>query len=573
MTLSTARLQIPYPSPGDAFKPASIDLPALAARLDAITARQPGDAIVSLPVLDVGQVGQIRAGRLMTLADFTTLLGLSAPAGLWNLGDTSDISGNARTLTNKGSVPFGVGINGAASSAAVFAGSTAQALYIADTGAGDTLRIKTGSWGCWFRTAKRGVEQALMSRQNAAVTQLHFGVAVSAANVVHVTVSLTGVAWAVNQDLGSADVADDRWHHVVVTVDGTAARLYVDGALDGVAAVAGPMFSSSAPLNIGAYGADGATAGTSPHFGRIDAAFVTPDVLTDDQVRLLYASKTAHAYAVAPTRAHLGVTRRRRGAALVIGDFPSTPLRLYNFTAAALTDAGANNVPLTVTGTGTITDVAGADGTRSGGQSFAGTHTGLASTDAGLPATTTSRSYGGWFKVPFSTASTFGLIGWGTTATADARLEVQISTGLVRAASGADLITGPYIADSQWHHLAVVEDNAAADGVKRKLYVDGRLVGGSTVLTSLTLAGANRFRIGAAPDGTIAFVGQADGGFVIGVALTSEQVWALYQKSGQSLGVSPKNEGDHVEALDATNVYTVFDTLDPQNLVDLKVAA
>ena len=56
----------------------------------------------------------------------------------------------------------------------------------------------------------------------------------------------------------------------------------------------------------------------------------------------------------------------------------------------------------------------------------------------------------------------------------------------------------------------MVEDNAAGDGVRRKLYFDGRLVGGSTVLNSITLAGANRFRIGAYADGTAPFTGQID---------------------------------------------------------------
>jgi hypothetical protein len=74
---------------------------------------------------EVGDFNQQRAGRQLTAADFTNI-GLSAPAGLWNLSDLTDVSGNARTLSNKGSVPFGVGINGVASTAAAFAGSTAR---------------------------------------------------------------------------------------------------------------------------------------------------------------------------------------------------------------------------------------------------------------------------------------------------------------------------------------------------------------------------------------------------------------------------------------------------------------
>ena len=50
-----------------------------------------------------------------------------------------------------------------------------------------------------------------------------------------------------------------------------------------------------------------------------------------------------------------------------------------------------------------------------------------------------------------------------------------------------------------------------------------------------------------------------------GTALTFEQVAALYAKGSQALAPSPKNAGDHVEAIDATNVLATFDTLDSQH--------
>jgi hypothetical protein len=114
--------------------------------------------LAAAQILDVGLLNQRRAGRQLTNADFTSL-GLSVPLGLWNLGDLTDVSGNGRVLSNKGSVTFAGGINGVATTAAQFTGSTGQALYIADAGANDPFRIRTGSWGCWFRTAKRGVSQ------------------------------------------------------------------------------------------------------------------------------------------------------------------------------------------------------------------------------------------------------------------------------------------------------------------------------------------------------------------------------------------------------------------------------
>ena len=64
--------------------------------------------LAAVPILDVGLANQIRAGRQLTAADFTNM-GLSAPVGLWNLSDLSDVSGNGRNLNNKGAIPFAAG--------------------------------------------------------------------------------------------------------------------------------------------------------------------------------------------------------------------------------------------------------------------------------------------------------------------------------------------------------------------------------------------------------------------------------------------------------------------------------
>jgi hypothetical protein len=501
------------------------------------------------------------------LADFTAL-GLSAPAGLWNLGDTTDVSGNGRALTNKGAVPFGVGVNGLSTTAAVFAGSTGQALYIADTGAADSFRIKTGSFGAWVRTAKRGTTQAIVGKIGGAV--LAYLLQITPANVGSVLVSVDGAAWANTGFVGVSDVADDRWHHIVATVDGTTVRLYVDGAPEASVGVAGPIFTGGGPFNLGAYNADGATAAAAPFYGRVDEAFVTADVLTDDQVRLLYCAKLAHTLGAVPTRARLNVIRRRRGTALVVADFPAAPVRLHNFTAGSLNDEGTGGIALTASGA--VVDVGGADGVVNGAKSFAaGVY--LASTDAGLPAGTSARTYGCWFKTTVAAVQQ-GMFGWGGGGgTACGAWLGNTSTGAIGSQSVGDLMSGPFVCDGQWHHAAVVEDNAAGDGVRRKLYLDGRLVAGSTVLNAITLGGANRFRLGVLPDNTLLFTGQVDGVFIYAGALTFEQVAALYAKGTQPLGPSPKEHGAHVEGWDNSFVYTTFDTLDSQYQVDLAVAA
>src|SRR5262245_1916541 len=367
-----------------------------------------------MPVLDVGQQGQIRAGHQLAPGDFTAM-GLSVPVAIWNLSDPTDASGNGRALTNKGAVPFGVGINGFSTSAAVFAGSTGQALFIADTGAADPFRIRTGSWGCWFRTAKRGTFQSALTKRLTASSGFAWVLSISSTNTCNVQISITGGVGATEAmtAVGVSDVADDRWHLGVGTYDGTIVRVYVDGIMEALGSLSGAIFQSTGPLNIGGFGAHGATVNGEPFYARADEAFVTADVLTDDHIRLLYCAKIAHLLAAGPTRVKLAVTRRRRGAALVVGDFPASPVRLHNFTGGALTDQGTGGIALTAnTGSGTIVSVAGADGSVGGGYSFGGPMAGLSATDAGLPAGTAARSYGCWLKAsqtPFS-----GVICWGT---------------------------------------------------------------------------------------------------------------------------------------------------------------
>jgi hypothetical protein len=413
------------------------------------------------------------------------------------------------------------------------------------------------------------VTQALITKRlSATQIALNSGVAlVGGATVVVGGVGFTGAD--INQAVGVNEVADDRWHFAVFTFDGTMVRLYVDGLQEAIAVAAGVTVASSAPLNIGAWGADAGTAAGDPCYGRVDEAFVTADVLTEDQVRNLYAAKVSHALGVQPADIRVNVHRKRKGVALVAADFTTQPLRLHNFTQPTGTaDEGSNGQVLTVNGG--VFDTAGADGTRGGSITLMGAGS-LSATDAGLPAALTSRSYGCWLKTTI-VAGAINVMAWGATpGTNDSRLVVN--SGMVNIYSGPDVISGPYVADGQWHHVVVVEDNAASDGVRRRAYLDGRGVGGSTVLTAIVLAGANSFRIGANSAGGGLFTGQIDGAFVCGYAMTAADVARLYAKGGQDLGASSKNAGDHVERVDTSSLLVVFDTLETQHTVDVGVAA
>jgi hypothetical protein len=542
---------------------------ALAVKLDTVL-KPFAPVTVSSLVGDVGQTTQARAGRQLALSDFTNL-GLSAPRGLWNLSDLTDASGNGRTLSNKNAVTFSPGVNGAVTTAAQFRGASGTpandpALYIADTGAADPFRISTGSWGCWFRTAKRGTFQIAFSKWAAAGT-LAWLLTVNASNVAEGRVSIDGSSAIIAA--GVSDVADDRWHFAVVTHDATTLRLYVDGVLETTISAGSSIYAGGAPLNIGGNAADGSAANGTPFYGRVDEAFVTADVLTEDQVRSLYAARLVHTLGAQPKTVSLSVRRQRRGAPLATTDFSTTPLRLHNFTAGSLADQGSNNTPVVYI-SGGAGAIAGADGVYQNALGFSAGQVGA--TDAGLPSALTARSYGGWIKTT-PAAVAFIMLDWGN-AVGAARIYVAATAqgNVLTSTSGADAITGPYAADGQWHFAVVTEDNTAGDGVRRKLYVDGRLVNGSTVMNPITLGGANRLRLAANNDGTSLGTGQIDGVFITGYAMTTDEVLRLYAKASQTMPSSPKNSGDHVEGFDSGSVLVVADTLDAQHYIDLTLA-
>jgi hypothetical protein len=271
-----------------------------------------------------------------------------------------------------------------------------------------------------------------------------------------------------------------------------------------------------------------------------------------------------------PRRAGIAIRRRRRGGLLVPGDFPATPNRVYNLDD--LLDDSGNAVTLTANpGTGSLTSIAGPDGSRSTGRQYAGAHTGDSASDTGLPSGTTARSIGAWIRSSQSSVGAYAL-SYGTVATVFGL--GQVSSGALVTTDGVTNITGPFIADGEWHFVALVADNSALDGVKEKLYLDGRCVGGLTSFAATTLGGAGFMRVGALPNGTSPWIGAIARAFVSPSVLTAEQNMALFLKvSTFDLGVSPKAPGPHIERLDSTNVYFVGEGVEWQDRVDLELSA
>ena len=138
---------------------------------------------------------------------------------------------------------------------------------------------------------------------------------------------------------------------------------------------------------------------------------------------------------------------------------------------------------------------------------------------------------------------------------------------------GGTPVTGPFISDGNWHFVVITQENGPSDGVKRKFYVDGRLVASSTILNSVVLGGANKFVVGSSLASASNFIGEIDTVFVTDYVLGMFDITKLYTKSLVDHLPSPKNAGDHVQAMDDDHILVAFDTLDIADKVSLKVMA
>jgi hypothetical protein len=527
------------------------------------------DVLIERAILDVGIPNQIRAGRQLALEDFTNI-GLAAPAGLWNFSNAfTDSSGNNRTLIAKGAVAYARGIEGLDNAAAQFTG--ANALFIDDTGVNDPFRLRAGSFGAWIRTAKQGVIQSIITKR-AAAGQLGYWLRISTANVADFGFSSTGSD--VIEIMGLSKICDNRWHFIVGTFDGVLQNLYVDGILEATQLQgdtgAELIFGSSGPLNVGSWGANASNPVNESNFGRTDEVFITSEILSADKIYNLYCAKIPHTLGALPSGVSLNVYPGAKGASLFPGDFPVAPLRLYNFSAGSLgnegSDAGAGLAVV-----GAPISVAGVDGTKGNAYNFGGTQRFVAP-DTGLPAGTATCSYGCWVKCSNGTSASLYILTWGT-VNGNNDNRISVVQGNITFVNAGSAITGPFISDGNWHFVVVVQENAPVDGVKRKFYVDGRLVASSTVLNAVVLGGANKFVVASSLASASNFIGQIDTVFVCDVALGLDNINALYTKSLVDHLPSPKNAGDHIQSMSDEDLLVTFDTLDIAHKVSMKVMA
>lgn len=137
---------------------------------------------------------------------------------------------------------------------------------------------------------------------------------------------------------------------------------------------------------------------------------------------------------------------------------------------------------------------------------------------------TNARTIEAWIKTNFSPTQEV-ISSWGAMSPNGSRFTFNLIGGKIRIEIGGQGYTAPtVIADTTWHHVAVVYDPSAI--MKYQLYVDGTLDGQANLTVNINTASTGDMRIGTRTDGVNFFTGWIDEHRVWNYARTQVQIAA-----------------------------------------------
>lgn len=297
-----------------------------------------------------------------------------------------------------------------------------------------------------------------------ASNQLQFGYSSTGnSTTILATTSLTANTWL------------NQWHHVAAVYDGSAITLYLDGVSVATVSYSSGLFSSTAPINIGA----SSTGSTGNWLGYLS------------NLRILKGTALYTANFTPPTAPLTAIT--------------NTSL-LLNFTNAGIFDNAAKNVIETV-GNAQVSTSVTKFGT--GSMYFDGSGDWIVSQNPNaVPVGRATFTIEGWINFG-SSANKKCIAAWGTASTN------QLVSFVVNAAGNGldlgfwfnDLSTGNIgLAQNTWYHVV-----AQYDGTTRRIFVDGVQVATNTTTSLNVPVGTQIIRVGANGTGAPeAFIGYID---------------------------------------------------------------
>lgn len=147
--------------------------------------------------------------------------------------------------------------------------------------AGSTISVSA-----WLKTSINNAYQGVVTKYSAGTT----GYALQTDNTGKIH-GIIGNGSAQGKCTGAVNIADNAYHFLVVTYDGTTVRCYVDGSADGTASLSGAISYDTAVFNIGAR-----TSSTDGCACYIDEVGVWSKQLTTTEITSLYNSATGRFY-------------------------------------------------------------------------------------------------------------------------------------------------------------------------------------------------------------------------------------------------------------------------------------
>lgn len=230
---------------------------------------------------------QIAAGHVLD-ADSWPCTSLTDRIYFWNLNDAggaaSDGSGNAKSLTNVGSVTnSGLDIVGE-STAPEFDGSTQ---YYQSTDAAFDPGNSSFMFGGWFSMNDWSANGVLISQWNVGASERQFRIDRNSGST-RLFFSSDGTA---NSNLAVAqDFVNGSWHHILGLWDAPSQTgyLYVDGELSGQLDYAFDLFT---PVTSRAFNINGRDSGNELYAGRSDECLFALGSYSSDDIRKLYAAR------------------------------------------------------------------------------------------------------------------------------------------------------------------------------------------------------------------------------------------------------------------------------------------
>lgn len=193
----------------------------------------------------------------------------------YRLSDTTDSSGNSKTLTNNGSVSFSTGKIGNAASFSDSAGGQ----YLTSPVNGYSANGMSVS--LWFKKTGSKSTSGLIS----AVSADRTGWTVIREGGDWFFLAGNG-SWSVQTSGLVSTSASQNWTHLAITDDGSTMKFYVNGS--SVATASTPTYASAA-VKLGVFPHFGGNNGQT-FDGLIDAAGIWHRALTETEVGTLYGS-------------------------------------------------------------------------------------------------------------------------------------------------------------------------------------------------------------------------------------------------------------------------------------------